>query len=378
MAKKKPVLAITLVTSPQKPPLRININRWVFGLCLLVTVAVVGLASITIYTLLDSQASRSRGDNLSLLNSSSTREQEQAKLIQLGQDRLAQLQRDNDARQKDVADLETRVGELSGNIKNLQQLAREIEQKLPGGSASSQSSATPTPTGSGKSGGLGGGNTAPKVDAAQMQSYTAQYKQVLNDLENINQRLTNGKLTLATQDIQVETFQQSFNQQKNGLDVQLGPTISQTSPLTAITPAPGLSADGNGPPTGLPVNCVMTSPYGWRNSPFVAGTKQFHYGIDLGCFEGTPVAATKDGVVTYAGYDSGYGNRVDITHQGGWLSLYGHNNRILVKVGQVVRKGDIIALSGNTGASTGPHVHYELHQNGTPLDPNTVLAVKLY
>jgi murein DD-endopeptidase MepM/ murein hydrolase activator NlpD len=122
----------------------------------------------------------------------------------------------------------------------------------------------------------------------------------------------------------------------------------------------------------------MTSKYGWRDNPFMPGTQQFHYGIDLGCYEGTPVLATKDGVVTHADYDAGYGNRVDISHAGGWLSIYGHNNRILVKVGQVVHKGDIIALSGNTGASTGPHVHYELHKDGTPIDPNTVLAVKLY
>jgi murein DD-endopeptidase MepM/ murein hydrolase activator NlpD len=376
VAKKKPVLAITLVTSHEKPPLRVNFNRWVFGLCLIVTVAVVGLASITIYTLLDGPSSRSQGDNLSLLNSSSTREQEQAKLIQLGQERLAELQRDNDARKKDVADLESRVGELAGNLQNLQQLAKEIEQKLP----ASPANADPTPTGSVKSGGLGGGNTPPKLDAAQFKTYTAQYKQAMNDLENINQRLTNGKLNLATQDIQVETFQESFNQQTTGLDVQLGPNISPAgvSPLAPAVPGANQVSDGNGPPTGLPVNCVMTSPYGWRDSPFVRGARQFHYGIDLGCFEGTPVAATKDGVVSHAGYDSGYGNRVDITHAGGWLSLYGHNNRILVKVGQVVHKGDIIALSGNTGASTGPHVHYELHQNGTPIDPNTVLAVKLY
>ncbi len=374
MATKKLVLAITLVTSYEKPPVRINLNRWVLVLCLVATLAVVGLASITIYTLLDGQTSRSRGDNLSMLNSSNTREQEQAKLIQLGQNRLVELQRDNDARKKDVADLEARVGELSSSMNNLQQLAKEIEQKISNGATS----ATPTPTGSGKSGGLAGGNTAPKVDTAQVRSYTAQYTQAMTDLEYINKRLTNDKLNLATQDIQVVTFQQSFIQQKSNLDIQLGPSTGQK--LSSSTPVAGRigASDGSGPPTGMPANCVLTSPYGWRDSPFVSGAKQFHYGIDIGCYEGTPVLATKDGVISHTGYDSGYGNRVDITHQGGWLSLYGHNNRILVRDGQIVNKGDIIALSGNTGASTGPHIHYELHYNGVPIDPNTVLKVKLY
>ena len=373
MAKKNTVLAITLVTSYDRPPLRLTLNRWVFGLCLLVAIVVTALAGVTVYNLVDGQTGRSRGDDLAMQNSSSTREAEQAKLIQMGQDRLAQLQKDNDARQKDVSDLETQVKQLTGNIQNLQQLAQEIEKKLP---ADSGGKATPTPTGSSQTGSLGGGNTQAKLDSAQARSYTNQYNQVLGQLQSINNRLNSNKLNLATQDIQVETFQQSYSQQTAGLDAQLGPNIG----VPAVNPTPGQTTteSSDGPPTGLPVNCPMTSKYGWRDNPFMPGTKQFHYGIDLGCYEGTPVLATKDGVVTHADYDSGYGNRVDISHAGGWLSIYGHNNRILVKVGQIVHKGDIIALSGNTGASTGPHVHYELHKDGTPIDPNTVLAVKLY
>ncbi|MBN9388650.1 MAG: peptidoglycan DD-metalloendopeptidase family protein [Chloroflexi bacterium] len=377
MAKKKTVLAITLVTAHDRPPFRLNLNRWVLGLCLLVALVITGLAGVTVYNLLDGQTGHSRGDDLAMQNSSGTREAEQAKLIQIGQDRLAQLQKDNDARQKDVADLETQVKQLTGNIQSLQQLAQEIEQKLP---AATTNTATPTPTANGQTGSLGGGNTQPRLDSAQARSYTNQYNKVLSQLQSINNRLNSNKLNLATQDIQVETFQQSYSQQKSNLDTQLGPNAG----VPAVNPTPGQGQgqsddnSGDGPPTGLPVNCPMTSKYGWRNNPFMPGTQQFHYGIDLGCYEGTPVLATKDGVVTHADYDSGYGNRVDISHAGGWLSIYGHNNRILVKVGQVVHKGDIIALSGNTGASTGPHVHYELHKDGTPIDPNTVLAVKLY
>jgi murein DD-endopeptidase MepM/ murein hydrolase activator NlpD len=104
----------------------------------------------------------------------------------------------------------------------------------------------------------------------------------------------------------------------------------------------------------------------------------FHYGIDIAVPMNTPVQATKDGIVTYAAYDEIYGWRVEITHAGGWLSFYAHNTVLLVKVGQHVDKGAIIALSGTTGASTGPHVHYEIHLNGKPVDPALYIKVPLH
>ena len=357
MAKKSTALAVNVVSSYEKPPIRLNFNRWTFGLVIIVLLALIGLASVTVYNLLDSQPRRGVGDNLSYRGSGTLREQEQEKLIKQGEDRLVELQKENAARKKDVDDLEARVSELSNSLKSLQQLAKEVESKLPGGN-------TPTtPTGSGQTNNairMGGGNTAYRnFDAAQGRAYTTQYAKVAGELNDLNNSIKDGRLNISTLDIQVESYRATLLQQKNILDND--PRL--------------LDAGGNNPPNGLPANCVLTSPFGWRWSPFVAGVKQFHYGIDIGCFEGTQVAVTKAGVVTYTGYDGGYGNRVEVTHAGGWLTLYGHNNRILVKVGQAVQKGDIIALSGNTGASTGPHIHYELHQNGTAIDPAKYLAV---
>ncbi len=354
MAKKNTALAVNVVSSYEKPPMRITFNRWTFSLFIVLAVVVTGLASITVYNFLDNSPRRSAVDKLAANGSTTTREQEQEKLIKLGEDRLLELQKENAARKKDVDDLETRVNQLSTSLKSLQQLAKEVEARLPGGGAPQT-----TPSGSG-SGGLGGGNTAyHNFDQNQGRAYATQYAQVASQLEALNNSIKNGKLDLSTLDIQVESYRATLLQQKNILD---------NDPRLA-------SSDGNNPPNNLPAICVLTSPFGMRWSPFVAGVRQMHYGIDIGCFEGTPVAVTKAGIVNYVGYDGGYGNRVEITHTGGWLTLYAHNNRVLVKVGQVVQKGDIIALSGNTGASTGPHIHYELHYNGIAIDPAKYLAV---
>lgn len=122
-------------------------------------------------------------------------------------------------------------------------------------------------------------------------------------------------------------------------------------------------------PLGKPVNGVLTSSFGYRADPFSGTTQQFHTGIDLAVPEGTKVAATGGGVVRIAGWYGGYGNLVMIDHGRGVTSYYGHNSQILVTVGQRVSPGDVIALSGNTGYSTGPHVHYELRLNDVPFDP---------
>lgn len=129
----------------------------------------------------------------------------------------------------------------------------------------------------------------------------------------------------------------------------------------------------NSIPSAYPVYGTITSPFGMRKSPFGYGT-EFHPGIDISVPVGTPVKAAGKGVVTYAGWLTGYGNAVIIDHGYGIESVYGHNSEILVKVGQSVKRGDIIAKSGNTGRSTGPHVHFEVRVNGNPVDPMKYLA----
>ncbi len=121
-------------------------------------------------------------------------------------------------------------------------------------------------------------------------------------------------------------------------------------------------------PAVWPVRGWVTSPFGSRVSPFT-GMTQFHEGIDIATPEGTPVIAPADGVVIKAGFEAGYGNMVEISHGYGLKTVFGHNSRLNVKQGQHVKRGDIISYSGNSGSSTGPHVHYEVRLNGLPVNP---------
>ena len=121
-------------------------------------------------------------------------------------------------------------------------------------------------------------------------------------------------------------------------------------------------------PSIWPVNGTITSNFGYRGNPIGGGTG-YHEGLDIAVDYGTPVRATASGKVTMAGWVDGYGNLVEINHGGGFVTRYGHNSMLLVVVGQEVKTGDIIALAGSTGRSTGPHCHYEVRVNGTPTDP---------
>ena len=125
-------------------------------------------------------------------------------------------------------------------------------------------------------------------------------------------------------------------------------------------------------PSIWPASGDVTSRFGWRSSPWGWGS-DWHPGIDIANDYGTPVAAAADGRVSFAGWYSGYGNLIHIDHGNGIVTLYGHNASILVSVGQQVHKGDIIAKMGSTGASTGPHVHYEVQVNGTAVNPASFL-----
>ena len=121
-------------------------------------------------------------------------------------------------------------------------------------------------------------------------------------------------------------------------------------------------------PTILPAKGLVTAVYGYRRSPFT-GKREFHEGMDIAAPVGTPVVATADGIVRFAGPAATYGNVVFVDHGHGFATAYGHNSTIRVRARQRVRRGDIIAYVGNTGRTTGPHVHYEVHLDGVASNP---------
>jgi len=121
-------------------------------------------------------------------------------------------------------------------------------------------------------------------------------------------------------------------------------------------------------PSVWPVRGWVTSRFGTRTSPF-SGILKFHEGMDIAAQTGTPVVSSADGVVVKAGFGTGYGNMVEISHGYGIKTIYAHNSRLNVKAGQRVRRGDVIAYAGDSGSSTGPHLHYEVRLNGLPVNP---------
>jgi len=125
-------------------------------------------------------------------------------------------------------------------------------------------------------------------------------------------------------------------------------------------------------PSIWPTRGWVTSGFGYRKSPFT-GLPEKHEGLDIAARKGAKILAAADGVVIMAGREYGYGNMIEIDHGYGLVSRYGHNSKHLVKPGDRVRRGQTIALVGNTGRSTGPHLHYEVLLNGVPVDPRNYI-----
>ena len=121
-------------------------------------------------------------------------------------------------------------------------------------------------------------------------------------------------------------------------------------------------------PNIKPVTGSITSGFGRRLHP-IYNVTLFHTGIDFSAAEGTRVHSTGDGVVAFSGYDKGYGQKVIISHGYGYKTIYAHLSKSLVRQGQRIQRGEIIALSGNTGVSTGPHLHYEVLKDNVKVNP---------
>jgi murein DD-endopeptidase MepM/ murein hydrolase activator NlpD len=177
-------------------------------------------------------------------------------------------------------------------------------------------------------------------------------------LENINASLPlseNHTQLLRNMHSQVETVSSALDVQNNNFQSLLKKLEVKRNVLAAT-------------PSIRPVDGWMTSRFGYRKSPFT-NRKEFHKGIDIATRKGTPIIAPADGVVAYTGGKGFMGNLMTISHGYGMLTRYGHIYKFLKKKGEKVQRGETIALVGNTGRSTGPHLHYEVHLNGVPVNP---------
>lgn len=340
-------MAIVLVTRDGRPLLNWRLPRLLAAFLMLLGLGVAGLAGFTVYNMVvPVDNTVYSGDRLAFSTSSQNRELELQRIIDRDNVRLSDLQKENQDRETEVARLEVRLMDLGNSITSLKTLPT---QYVPGQNLAVQPTGKPgvviTPA----------ARTSPVAVAS---NYTAQLQLLETQLSGLNQAISERKAGL-------DQLQQSFNDYNAELVRLTGKEPPLPGPIKNLVDAQALR-----PPDILPGDGILTSPFGWRDSPFHPGTRGWHDGVDIACRVGEPVRATKAGVITFAAMDqNGYGLRVDISHENGWLTFYGHNSVIMVKVGQMVNKGDIISLCGNTGASTGPHIHYGMHFNGVMTDP---------
>ena len=118
------------------------------------------------------------------------------------------------------------------------------------------------------------------------------------------------------------------------------------------------------------------SGFGWRIDP-IYRTRRFHAGMDFSAPTGTEIYATGNGTIRKSGWQQGYGNTVEVNHGFGYVTRYAHMQKTNVRVGQKVKRGDVIGFVGNTGKSTGPHLHYEVHYRGKVMNPQNYYFLDL-
>jgi murein DD-endopeptidase MepM/ murein hydrolase activator NlpD len=161
---------------------------------------------------------------------------------------------------------------------------------------------------------------------------------------------------------QVRSTQEALEGDISDLSAEIEKQLQQAASTTTSDPLPAGPIQAGSGDMIWPVNGVLTSPFGYRWG-------RLHAGIDIAVPEGTPIRAAKSGQVTLASYYGGYGNYTCIDHGGGLSTCYGHQSGFAVSQGDSVSQGEVIGYSGNTGSSTGPHLHFEVRVNGTPVDP---------
>lgn len=355
----KQPLTLLIVPHSEQASIAIQIPHWLLPLLALMAVVAVGaLVALTARFYIRSQQLEAQLRNRTPINADRSRSQEMRRTILSQYDEVKSLQAQFEALSREAddfqANMKTRIEQFEAGMSELDQVSAEIRNLvgLP---------VTPTPTpesklissphsvliptanrGLGSSEALPLGQTLPSLEldrdhnAERLDALFRLLPQKLVELQQLKEAVT----------ARVAQVEADKRRSAEELERQ----------LKIIAAAP----------KGWPAVDVITSDFGWRKFRWRG---DFHTGVDIGVWYRTPVAVTQDGVVTYAGWESGYGWTVEVKHTLGFSTLYGHLSRYLVSPGDQVKRGEIIALSGNSGNSTGPHLHYEIRLNGVPIDP---------
>ncbi len=210
-----------------------------------------------------------------------------------------------------------------------------------------------------------------KQEIVQKKQELNNQKELFVQLKDQNKQAMNNKLEVTQKkQKELESIQGSRNELEKALD-----ELEQTSKQIEAEIRQYQEKNQTNLGTGKyiwPVRGQIVQNFGWRIHPILR-KRQFHTGLDIAVEYGTPILAADSGVVIFSGYNGGYGKMLLIDHGSGFSTLYGHASALLVDKGQTVVKGQVVAKVGTTGLSTGPHLHFEIRKNGTPVNPKDYL-----
>lgn len=244
------------------------------------------------------------------------------------------LQDDKQNQENQLNEYKANEQEIKDRIETLKDLENKVDDIIKSKGASPQSSNSSAPKLASRGGSIPG-------QSLDMEDFETEPQTITDLLDS------------------VDTLSQDIDQKEQELDAIIKKEQDKILALRAI-------------PSVFPVSGTITSLFEYRRNPFGSGY-EFHTGVDIANSKGTPIKAAADGVVVQAGWDSGgYGNLVMINHGNGYVSLYGHNSKIAVTVGQKVERGQVISYMGSTGRSTGNHCHFEVRYHGKAIDPYSI------
>lgn len=197
----------------------------------------------------------------------------------------------------------------------------------------------------------------------QLLAQKADYQAQAQSQSELIDRLNSDRLAL-------EAAQNQLEQDSKNIEILIQQKIAEAQAKTNSN-SKSVIIRGTGM-FAYPSDAPTSSPFGWRIHP-ILGYRRFHAGLDFAASYGSTIRTADSGTVIFAGWYGGYGKAVIIDHGNGITTLYGHTSELLVSEGQGVQRGQAIAAVGSTGLSTGPHLHFEVRRNGTPVDPASYL-----
>lgn len=366
-AKKKPKHGFTLIlwSDDAKHSRRLHLSRLAIALAVVMLLGVavtIGLLVQRTNELATQLAQAQQGGQLD-----SQREQTMHQVVGTQQQTLDDTRNELSSERQKLTALQSQLGALEQQLSDLEQFSDQVRTML-GGQAQPGS------------GGQGGQINAPQLsptpqgyrvelaaynDDASYRAAMASYQDaILRD----GKRISNTRASL--EELEAAYLEQTSAQQADDARAQTSAYIQAEQKATQEKlDAAARQAALDAVPHGFPYYGEISSGFGWRTSPFDPTKTGYHPGIDIVADVGTPVKATASGTVISANYDDVYGRMVRIRHPNGLVTLYGHNSKLLVSVGETVQRGDIIAYSGSTGMSTGPHIHYGVYRDGVAVNP---------